>query len=55
VDLKGPLPVAADGSCYFLTTVDRTTRWMEAAPLAKITAEACIAALTTTWFARFQD
>jgi hypothetical protein len=51
VDLVGPLPAAADGSCYILTAVDRITRWMEATPLATITAEACIAALTTTWSA----
>jgi hypothetical protein len=33
LDLVGPLPVAADGSTYLLTMEDRTTRWLEAAPL----------------------
>jgi hypothetical protein len=42
LDLVGPLPVAADGSTYLLTMVDRTTRWLEAAPLR--TMEAAVSA-----------
>jgi hypothetical protein len=34
LDLVGPLPVAANGSTYLLTMVDRTTRWLEAARCA---------------------
>jgi hypothetical protein len=41
LDLVGPLPVAADGSTYLLTMVDRTTRWLEAAPLRTKEAAVC--------------
>jgi hypothetical protein len=41
VDLGGPLPVAADGSTYLLTIIDRTTRWLEAVPLRSMEATSC--------------
>jgi transposase InsO family protein len=53
VDLVGPLPAAADGSTHLLTAADRSTRWLEALPLASTSTEACLAALTSGWFSRF--
>jgi Integrase zinc binding domain/Integrase core domain len=50
VDLVGPLPAAADGSSFILTAVDRTTRWAEAYPLQRTTADDCLAA---GWFCRY--
>ncbi len=42
VDLVGPLPVAADGSSYLLTIIDRTTRWLETVPLRNMETAKCI-------------
>jgi len=53
VDLVGPLPVAADGSTYLLTMIDRTTRWLEAVPLRDISAATCSQAFLGTWVSRF--
>src|SRR5450830_455678 len=53
VDLVGPLPVSAQGFCYLLTMVDRSTRWLEAVPLKTMTAESCVGAFVATWVARF--
>jgi cleavage and polyadenylation specificity factor subunit 1 len=53
VDLVGPLPVAADGSTYILTIIDRTTRWLEAVPLRDIAASTCTHAFLSTWVARY--
>ena len=52
VDLVGPLP-ESEGFSYLLTVVDRFSRWMEAVPLASITAEACATALLRHWVARY--
>ncbi len=53
LDLVGPLPVAADGSTYLLTMVDRTTRWLEAAPLRTMEAAVCADAFIAAWVTRF--
>jgi transposase InsO family protein len=53
VDLVGPLPVAADGSTYLLTVIDRTTRWLEAVPLKNMAAGTCTDAFLGTWVSRF--
>jgi Integrase core domain/Integrase zinc binding domain len=53
VDLVGLLPVAADGSSFILTAVDRTTRWAEAYPLQRTTTDNCLATLTAGWFCRY--
>jgi transposase InsO family protein len=53
VDLVGPLPVAADGSTYLLTIIDRTTRWLEATPLRTMDARTCADALVSSWVSRY--
>jgi hypothetical protein len=52
VDLVGPLPPS--GGCqYIFTIIDRTSRWVEATPLAAITAADCAKALFESWIARY--
>jgi Integrase core domain len=53
VDLAGPFPSSSEGFSYLLTMVDRTTRWLEAAPLRSMAADACVQAFLSTWVARF--
>jgi len=53
VDIVGPLPVSKRGHSYLLTVIDRSTRWLEAVPLASISAEECAAALVESWISRF--
>ena len=52
VDLVGPLP-PSEGNSYLLTVLDRSTRWLEAIPLANMTAATCATALLRHWIARF--
>ena len=40
IDIVGPL-VPSEGMRYLLTILDRTTRWIEAIPMAEATAAAC--------------
>ncbi len=51
VDLVGPLPVSADGYVYMMTMIDRTSRWLEAAPLKGISSASCMEAFLSTWVA----
>jgi len=53
IDIVGPLPVAADGSAYLLTMVDRTTRWLEACPMANMEAATCADSFISTWVSRY--
>ena len=53
VDLVGPLPPDPSGHSYLLTIIDRSTRWFEAAPLERITAEHVLDVFVATWIARF--
>jgi len=53
VDLVGPLPTSREGYRYLFTIIDRTSRWLEAVPLATMDAEACADALINTWVARY--
>jgi len=52
VDLVGPLP-SSGGFTHLLTVIDRTSRWLEAIPLASTTATAVADALVAGWIARF--
>jgi len=53
VDLVGPLPTSVEGFKYLFTMVDRSSRWLEAAPLKSMAAEDCVDALISSWVARF--
>ena len=53
VDLVGPLPVSADGYLYIFTIIDRTTRWLEAIPLKKMSASTCSKVFFSHWVSRF--
>jgi hypothetical protein len=52
VDLVGPLQYINSFNYIFIIT-DRTSKWMEAIPLAWTSAAACAKALTFTWISRF--
>ena len=52
VDLVGPLPESR-GCRYLFTVIDRFTRWIEAVPLASMTAEDCGRALVDSWVSRY--
>ena len=52
LDLVGPLP-ESQGNTYLLTIIDRYSRWLEAVPLADISARSCARALLHHWVARF--
>jgi len=53
VDIVSPLQAAKDGSSYILTTIDRTTRWLEAAPLQNMGASTCADTFIATLVASF--
>ena len=52
LDIVGPLP-ESEGHQYLLTVIDRYSRWMEAIPMASVTAHTCARALLRHWVARF--
>ena len=52
VDLVGPLP-SSNGFTHLFTIIDRSTRWVEAIPMASTTATACAEALFSVWVSRF--
>jgi len=52
INLVGPLPVSS-GFRYYLTAINRYTRWPEALPLSDITAEAVAKAFVSVEIARF--
>ena len=52
LDIIGPLP-CSEGQSYILTILDRTSRWVDAVPMAQATAEACVKAFTRSWIKTF--
>ena len=52
LDIIGPLP-ESNGMRYCLTVVDRTTRFVDAIPLAEATAQNCCDAFVAQWVSRF--
>ena len=60
IDIVGPLPPCKEHDevylspyKYVLTCIDRATRWMEAVPLAEITATSVASAFFQSWISRF--
>ena len=53
VDLVGPLPTSAEGLKYLFTMVDRSSRWLEAIPLAGMDAATCADAFIAAWVVLF--
>jgi hypothetical protein len=52
IDLVGPLHYS--GGCNFIfTVIDCTSKWMEAIPLADMSAATCHKALISSWISRF--
>ena len=52
LDIVGPLPKVGN-KLYILTMIDRATSWIEAVPMAEITAKAVVQTLNDTWVCRF--
>ena len=53
IDILSGLPVASDGSKYFLVAVDAFTKWIEAYPLPDREAHTCMTAWYNGFFSRF--
>jgi cleavage and polyadenylation specificity factor subunit 1 len=53
VDFVGPLTTSKEGFRYLFTIIDRTSRWLEAIPMATMDTDACVEALISNWIARF--
>ena len=54
LDIVGPLPCSeAGGARYFLSIIDRTSRWFEVIPLSNIEAKTVCSAFLNQWIARY--
>ncbi len=54
INIVGPLPTSAEGYSYLFAMVDRSTRWLEAAPIKSISAQKCVDTFISTWVARYR-
>ena len=52
MDIVGPLPESR-GQRYLLTVINRSTRWLEAYPMAGISAEECASVFLQGWILHF--
>ena len=52
IDVVGPLP-ASEGMRYLLTVLCRTSRWVEAIPMAEATSASCCTAFVRGWVRTF--
>jgi transposase InsO family protein len=53
VDIVGALPVSREGFRYLFTFIDRSSRMLEAVPLANVETETCRDTIISQWVARF--
>jgi len=53
VDIVGALPVSREGFRYLFTFIDRSSRKLEAVPLANVETETCRDTIISQWVARF--
>jgi transposase InsO family protein len=53
MDIVGPFTESAKGNCYWLTIIDRYSRWLEFIPLPGKSAEDVASALFKEWIARY--
>ena len=53
VDIVGPLDPSQRGHQFILTMMDRFSRWVEAVPLAQVTARTVTEAFFFTWISRY--
>ena len=53
VDIVGPMETSREGYRSIITFIDRTTRWLEAVPVAAADTDAVVDALIGQWVARF--
>ena len=52
IDITGPLPLS-NGYSYLLMIMDRYSRFIQAVPLRRITAEECFSAFVHGWVSLF--
>ena len=53
LDVVGPLPTSTDGMRYLLTIICRTSRFIDAIPMADATSENCTNTLVSAWISWF--
>ena len=53
INLVGPLPRSPEGANHLFTMVDRSSRWLEAIPLARTDMATIAATFISRWVARF--
>ena len=54
LDIVGPLPAVSNcPNRYILSSIDRSTNWIEATPFSSITAEVVAETFISPWFSQF--